>query len=100
MELTIQNNAENVTVVMTGSLDTLAAKEAEPQVQELEAMNSKPLTIDCQGLEYIASSGLRLLLRLKKAYAAGGHKVTLLSVNDNIREVLRMTNFDKLFIFG
>lgn len=100
MEITIQNNAENVTVVMNGNLDTLAAKEAEPQIQELEAMNSKPLTIDCQKLEYIASSGLRLLLRLKKAYAANGHAVTLLGVNVNIQEVLRMTNFDKLFIFG
>lgn len=97
MEILIQKNAENTVAVMTGSLDTLAAKEIEPQIQELETLAEKPLTVDCTSLDYIASSGLRLLLRLRKAAAAKGQKVTLLSVNDNIMEVLKVTHFDKMF---
>lgn len=98
MEITIQNNAEIINAVMNGSLDTLAAEQVESQIQELESLSDKPLTIDCTNLEYIASSGLRLLIRLKKAFGANGYKVTLVNVNDNILEVLKVTHFDRLFV--
>lgn len=97
MEVNINKTNEGVITVMKGSLDTLAAEQIEPQIEELEKVGS-PLTIDCTELEYIASSGLRLLLRLRKAANARGEKVTLLSVNDSIMEVLRLTHFDKMFV--
>lgn len=97
MEITIQNNAETINVVMNGNLDTLAAEQIEPQIKELEAMATKPITIDCTALNYISSSGLRLILRLRKAANAAGNKVTLQSVNENVMEVLKVTHFDKMF---
>lgn len=98
MEITIQNNSENVTAIFSGSFDTLAAEQAEPSVKELESLCSKPVTIDCHNLDYIASSGLRVLLRIRKASAAQGQKVILSGVNDNIMEVLKVTHFDRMFI--
>ncbi|MCQ2169038.1 MAG: STAS domain-containing protein [Bacteroidales bacterium] len=100
MEITIQNNPENVVAIMNGSFDTLAAEQAEPYVKELESLASKPITIDCNALDYIASSGLRVLLRLRKASAAQGRQVTLLGVNENIMEVLKVTHFDRMFIIA
>lgn len=97
MEITIQNNSENVTAIMSGSFDTLAAEAAESYVKELEAAADKPLILDMTALDYIASSGLRVLLRLRKASAARGQQVTLLNVNENIMEVLKVTHFDKMF---
>ena len=97
MEITIQNNPEDVIAIMKGSFDTLAAEQAEPYVQELESLASKPITIDCTGLDYIASSGLRVLLRLRKASAAQGQRVTLQGINENIMEVLKVTHFDRMF---
>lgn len=98
MELKIQENAENVLVVMAGSFDTLAAQQAEPQIQQLEGMAANGLVVDCNGLEYVASSGLRALLRLRKAAAAKGQQVKLLGVKDHIMEVLKVTHFDKMFV--
>lgn len=98
MEIKIQNNPENVTVILTGSFDTLAAEQAEPSVKELESLASKPMVIDCNALDYVASSGLRVFLRLRKASAAQGQQVTLLGVNENIMEVLKVTHFDRMFI--
>lgn len=98
MEIKITKNDEQMLVVMNGSLDTLAAEQVEPQIQEIEAAATLPVTIDCTQLDYIASSGLRLLLRLRKAAAAAGNKVTLCTVNENILEVLKVTHFDKMFI--
>ena len=98
MEITIQNNPENVVAIMNGSFDTLAAEQAEPYVKELESLASKPITIDCTELDYIASSGLRLFIRLRKAAFTHGQTITLTGVNDNVMEVLRITNFDKMFV--
>ena len=97
MTIEINNSTTSVTAVMCGCLDTQAAEMMETKVQELEAMAQVPLFIDCAALEYISSSGLRLLLRLKKAFAAKGQSVTLASVNDSIMEVLRITHFDRMF---
>lgn len=98
MEIKVQNNLENVIVTMIGSFDTLASEQAEPVVKELEGLASKPIVLDCNELDYIASSGLRVLLRLRKACAAQGQQVTILGVNENIMEILKVTHFDRMFI--
>ena len=59
----------------------------------------KGLVIDCTNLEYIASSGLRILLNLVKKAKADGGRVALRGVNDVIRDVLDMTGFTNLFDF-
>lgn len=98
--ITIQTNKtdEQVLVVMTGSLDTVAAEQVDTQVKDIEANATLPIVIECQNLDYIASAGLRLLLRIAKAAKTHGKKVTLLNVNNNIKEVLSITHFDKMFI--
>lgn len=98
MEIKVQNNPENVIVTMIGSFDTLASEQAEPVVKELEGLASKPIVLDCNELDYIASSGLRVLLRLRKACAAQGQQVTILGINENIMEILKVTHFDRMFI--
>ena len=98
MEIKIQDNPDSILAIMSGSFDTLAAEQSEPVVRELESMAGKPMVIDCNALEYIASSGLRVLLRLRKASASKGQTVKLLGVNGNIMEVLKVTHFDKMFI--
>ena len=97
MLLTIQNNAEEIIAVLKGNLDTIASEQVEPQIKELESQAEKPLVVDCTSLDYISSSGLRILLRLRKAYAAKKMDITLLNVNDNIMDVLQVTHFDKMF---
>lgn len=98
MEITIQNNPENIYVIMSGSMDTLASEKLEPSVKELESLASKPIIIDCSALDYIASSGLRILLRLRKACETNGQQLTLVGVNENVMEVLQITHFDNMFI--
>ena len=55
--------------------------------------------LDCTSLEYISSSGLRILLGILKQSKANGSSVTLKNVNDVIREVLELTGFVSLFDF-
>ena len=84
---------------LVGELDTLAATEAEEVLKPLYTSNGKEVTIDCKGLEYIASSGLRILLSILKAAKAAGSKVTMRDVNDDIMNVFKLTGFNTIFEF-
>ena len=47
---------------LEGEMDTAAATEAEEVLKPLYQSNGRDVIIQCKGLEYIASSGLRILL--------------------------------------
>lgn len=97
MTIEISQKDGEIFVAMKGYLDTLAAQEVEQQVVEIEAMADKPVNIDVNELEYISSSGLRLLVRIRKAAAAHGMPVKLTGARENVMEVLRITHFDRIF---
>ena len=99
MKTTIQEKDGKYFATLEGELDTAAAVEVEKVLQPLYNTNGKDVIIDCQHLEYIASSGLRILLSLLKGAMAGGSKVTLRNVNGDIKNVFRLTGFINLFEF-
>lgn len=84
-------------VELEGELDTAHALEVEQAMQPLHEVSGKAITIDCTKLEYIASSGLRILLGLLKSAKAKDNKVVLKNLNDEIKEVFKMTGFIDLF---
>lgn len=85
---------------LIGELDTAAAIDVEKALRPLYESKGVDVVIDCEKLEYIASSGLRILLSILKKTKAGGSKVTLLNVNDEIRTVFELTGFISLFDFA
>ena len=85
------------TVSLEGELDTAHALEVEQAMQPLHELSGKDITIDCAKLDYIASSGLRILLGLLKSAKAKGNKVVLKDLNDEIKEVFKMTGFIDIF---
>ena len=84
---------------LAGEMDTTAATIAEEVLKPLYKSDGKDVIIDCQHLEYIASSGLRILLGILKGAKASGSKVTLRNVNDDIMNVFVLTGFVSIFNF-
>lgn len=100
MESIIQEFDKNIIVTMNGSLDTAAAIETEQTLKPITAEGvDKDIVFECLGLEYIASSGLRILLDVLKKSKAKGHTVTLRNLNDDIKNVFKITGFINLFEF-
>lgn len=97
--MTIEIKEENgcVKALLNGRLDTAAAADMAPQFNTLCENADKEITLDFTGLEYISSSGLRLLIGLRKESAAKGGKVIIEKINDSIRNVFTMTGFYSLF---
>ena len=84
---------------LEGEMDTAAAVEAEEILKPLYNAGGKDVIIDCTGLEYIASSGMRILLSILKGAKAGGSKVVLRGVNEDIKSVFALTGFIDIFEF-
>ena len=100
MKTTIEELDELIVITMTGSLDTAAAIETEQTFKPITANEeAKDIVFECKDLEYIASSGLRILLDVLKKTKAKGKKVTLRNVNDDIKNVFKITGFINLFEF-
>ena len=84
---------------LEGEMDTAAAIEAEEMLKPIYNSNGKDVIIDCTNLEYIASSGLRILLSILKGAKASGSKVVMRGVNDDIKNVFKLTGFITIFEF-
>lgn len=84
---------------LEGELDTAAAVEVENVLKPLYQSDGKDVIIDCAGLEYISSSGLRILLNILKGAKATGSKVIMRHVNDDIKNVFKLTGFISIFEF-
>ena len=97
MNATIEQSEDKFLVTLEGELDTAAAAEVEQTLQPLYTTNGKEVNIDCTKLEYIASSGLRILISILKGSKAGGSKVVLKNLNDDIKDIFKLTGFINLF---
>ena len=94
-EVKEQNGGIYATV--SGRLDTPAAVTAQQEIKPLLENADKEITLDCTNLEYISSSGLRLLLTIRKEASAKGGKVIVAHISDDIKKVFMLTGFYNLF---
>ena len=99
MTIEIKKSENQILAVLDGELDTAAAAGAEFSLQPLLASEGKEVVSDCTKLEYISSSGLRILLGILKQARAVGSRVVLKNVNDVIKDVLELTGFISIFEF-
>ncbi len=91
--LGIEKTTENkkVTIALKGRLDTVTAPELEKELREL-LPGTEELVFDCEGLEYISSAGLRVLLASQKVMAKQG-SMKLIHVNEIVMGVFEVTGF-------
>lgn len=99
MNVKIEEIDGKYVATLQGEMDTAAALEAEEVLKPLYTSNGKDVIIDCKGLEYIASSGLRIILSILKGAKASGSRVVLRDVNDDIKNVFKLTGFISIFEF-
>lgn len=89
MVVTKNANAGNLTITVSGRLDTTTAPELEKQIDYAGVSN---LTFDFKDLEYISSAGLRVILTAQKVMNKQG-KMTVINVNETVMEVFEITGF-------
>lgn len=97
MTLEIKNENNVWTGVLSGRLDTVAAAQFGEDMKPLIEHAGEQIVLDCERLEYISSTGLRLFLILRKAVEEKGGKLTIYRINDELRNIFSITGFINLF---
>lgn len=94
MEIKKMANASDITLELTGRLDTTTAPQLEAELKNCMD-DADSLTMDFAKLEYISSAGLRVLLAAQKTMGKkGGMK--LHNVCPEIMEVFEITGFSDI----
>lgn len=95
-DFTIADNT--ITGIFNGRLDTTSVNLMTEQFDSfIKDATNKEVIIDCTDLEYISSSGLRLLLKLRKNIS---NTITLKGVNIEIMNILKITKLDASFQYA
>jgi anti-sigma B factor antagonist len=77
-------------VVVRGEIDVATAPQLREMLHELVQGGSKQIVLDCQALEFLDSSGIGLLVAVRKRLGADGELV-LDSPPAHVRKVLDLT---------
>ena len=94
--MTIEKTMTGTAAVLNiaGRLDMTSAHELETAVSGCIA-GIKELVLDCEGLEYVSSAGLRVILKAQKQMSMQGD-MKLIHVNETIMEVFDITGFAEI----
>ena len=94
MKINKTQNGSELTAALEGRLDTTTAPELETALGGMEGVTA--LVIDMAKLDYISSAGLRVLLAAQKKLERNGGGMTVIGVNNEIREIFEVTGFDEI----
>jgi len=95
--MTIERTTENGSVVLmlSGELTAMVTEQLNTAIEAAVGENDF-LVLDFADLEYLASAGLRVLLRAKKMLSAKGGKFLIRNVNEDVMSVFEITGFSNI----
>ena len=101
-EATLKTNLckieEVIILTVEGRLDTANTNEFNALIQPLLNVQNPNIIINCEGLLYISSSGLRSLITLQKSVKQHNGQLVLEAMRAEIRKIFDMTGCSGLFI--
>lgn len=93
MNIEKKQNGNEITLMPVGRLETTTAPQLEEQINAV-LEDAEKLILDFQGLEYLSSAGLRVLLSTHKSFMKrGSGELVICHVNETIHEVFELTGF-------
>lgn len=96
MKLTPKKNGNDLTILLSGELNTLTTPELTALLNK--AMGGvKNLTLDFAECDLVSSAGLRMLLETFKQMRAAKGSMKLINVGENFMDVLHNTGLDAVF---
>ena len=85
--------SDHLEIALEGRIDSNNAPAVEKEIFEMAARKEgSPVVLDADGLDYISSAGLRILLHLKKT----NPELSIINVHSEVFEILEMTGFTEM----
>lgn len=94
MNITTSNYEGHVTIALSGRFDSAAAQGAQKEISDAlkEFDEIESVTVNMTDMEYISSSGLRVIMQLKKKYP----QMNITEANAEVYNVLKLTGLTRM----
>jgi len=96
MEINVKSIGEVTVVEISGDIDSNTAPQTQEQVLPLAQPGSKIL-LDLNGVEYMSSAGLRMLLSMYRQISRGSGGIVLVGLGEEIKDTMSITGFLNFF---
>ncbi len=98
MQVNVTKDGGKVLIQLSGRFDFNTHHEFRSAVEPLATdAGVTVVTIDFSDVDYLDSSALGMLLMLRDRMSSAKKEVTLAGVHGNVKQVLDIANFGKLF---
>lgn len=91
MEINKAISNQNVIITLKGRLDTMTAPQLDDEAKNIDFDEVETVTLNLKDLEYISSSGLRVILALYKNLKSKDGNLKIVNVSNTIMELFSMT---------
>lgn len=89
-----QENERSVTLSLHGELDLNSAPLLEQELQDAESTAPRRIVLDLAALDFLDSTGLRLLIGAHHRAQTNGHALAITHVPRHARRLFRLTGID------
>ena len=101
MDISEDRKADAVILALSGKLDATTAKTFEDRILGVINSGIQRLVVDLSQLDYVSSSGLRVIILAAKRLQTVGGKIVLCSMKDHVRQVFDLAGFSSMLsIYG
>lgn len=98
MQSSVQKEAGKAVIKLTGRFDFNTHREFRGAYEPLIGdAGVRSVVVDFSGVDYLDSSALGMLLMLRDKLGGANKEVALTGVRGNVKQVLDIANFGKLF---
>ncbi|NLO40466.1 MAG: STAS domain-containing protein [Ruminiclostridium sp.] len=99
-ELEMDNHAEpgRVRIFLQGEIDISTAPEFKSKLYDIVGDGENDIALYCDGLSYIDSTGLGILVGALKRVKNHQKSVYIYQLRENILKLFRITGLDKVFV--
>ena len=96
MEISAERGGGAVIARANGRIDSSNSREFHSSLEAVITKDDPAVVLDFEDVSYISSAGMRVILITAKSLQSGGMKFVLCSMNESIREVFKISGFDKI----
>ncbi len=101
MQISVKTTNEVKILAFEGKLDTGTSPDAQQQLTRLIEAGGNRFLVNFEQLDYISSSGLRVLLTTAKQLKGVDGELRICNPNEVVREVFEISGFTTIFkVFG
>ncbi len=84
-------------IFLKGRIDAQSAPGVNQEIVTVLEGGGNKILIDCKGLDYISSAGLRVLITVAKKLKATQGRLVLCNLGEKIYEVFEISGFTAIF---